>query len=112
MAVSARTRAREKEEAYAETHTFLDLNQLELALINRALRGNAARLPDFVQIGRTKRILLIQRENLEMLCRKLGKEHRNAELEGHLMMLLSGRKLASVRCFAPKSESGLMKPRR
>jgi len=111
MAVSARTRSREVE-SYGETYTYLDLNQLELALINRALRGKAGRLPDFIQIGKNKRILLLQRENLEQLCRKLGKVHRNAELENQLLLLLGGRKLASVRCYGPRADSGLMKLRR
>lgn len=106
MAVSAKTRApRKKAEAPHVEHSFLDLNQLELALINRALRGRRhSPLPDFIEIGNSRRILAIQRHNLETLCRKLGREHRAEELEAHLSLLLSGTKPASLRCYAPRME--------
>jgi len=96
---------RKRGKSYAEAHTFLDINQLELAVINRALRGaRRSELPSFADIGRTERILKLQQKNLQDLCRRLGKEWRKGELERELKAILDGRAGLSLVCFAPKSE--------
>ena len=76
--------------------SFLDINQLELAFINKVLRTRRKlRLPEFVEIGKNKRILLIQKQNLERLCRKIGRKVPEGELEEELDRILSGNKIFS-----------------
>lgn len=89
-----------RKERIGEDVSYLDLNQVELAYINRALEeGRRTDVPHFVEIGRTKRILLIQKGNLEDLCRTTGKEYRKRSLESELGGILMGRKLLSIGCF-------------
>lgn len=96
-------RARE-ESARAEAVSYLDINQVELAFINRALRSSGRpKIPDFVKIGKSKRILLLQKRNLETLCRRLKKNCREGALEGELRGILGGAKAASIRFMAPMS---------
>jgi hypothetical protein len=75
--------------------SYFDINQLELAFINRALRGIRQNLPEFVEIGGSERILRIQKHNLERLCQRRGKEFKEASLEGELKKILSGAKIFS-----------------
>lgn len=87
-------------------HTHFDINQLELSLINRALEGgDTTGMPRFVEIGRSERILRIQKRNLEALCRKNGRPHGPSGLESELRGILSGIKALSARCFPPKHDS-------
>ncbi len=88
------------------SHTHFDINQLELAMINRALEGGETGLmPRFVEIGRSERILRIQKRNLEALCRKNGRPHGPSGLESELKSIISGVKALSARCFPPKHDS-------
>ncbi len=88
------------------SHTHFDINQLELAYINRALEGtDTAGKPRFVEIGRSERILRIQKRNLEALCRKNGRPHGPSGLESELRSIISGVKALSARCFPPKHDS-------
>ena len=77
----------------SEFFSYMDINQLELAFINRALKKKGGTVPEFVQIGNSKRILSIQKRNLERLCRKLKKEYNEGELDGELGAILSGDKV-------------------
>ena len=77
--------------------SYFDLNQLELAFINRALKGeNKDAVPDVVDIGNNKRVLLIQKRNLEAILSKHGQEKREGQLEGELKRILSGAKIFSL----------------
>jgi hypothetical protein len=76
--------------------TYFDINQLELAFINRALAGSREEPPPVVEIGRSERILKIQKRNLERLCRGRGREHRPSQLEGELRKIISGAKIFSL----------------
>ncbi len=77
--------------------SYFDINQLELAIINRALRGmKQEKIPDFVEIGKKERILRIQKRNLEALLRKKGKETREGVLDAELGRILSGVKIFSL----------------
>ena len=80
--------------------SYFDLNQLELAFVNRAL-DNPKRInvPDFVEISRKRRILRIQRHNLVNECKKAGKETRKGALESELKKILGGVRTLSIRCF-------------
>jgi len=85
-----------------EARSYLDINQLELAFINRALHGRGkTRMPGFVSIGNSRRILLLQKRNLEILCRRLRKNWQETALESELQKLLGGEKVASIRFMAP-----------
>ncbi len=87
-------------------HTHFDINQLELAMINRALEGGeTGGMPRFVEIGRSERILRIQKRNLEALCRKNGRAHGSSGLESELKGILGGLKALTARCFPPKHDS-------
>ncbi|NYZ74017.1 hypothetical protein H0O00_02655 [Candidatus Micrarchaeota archaeon] len=89
-----------RKERIGEDVSYLDLNQLELAYINRAVEeGRRPAVPPFVEIGNSRRILLIQKTNLESLCRQNGKEYRKGPLEGELRGVLGGRKGLSIGCF-------------
>ncbi len=96
--------ARKKEEAAVKEEEFsgpiasyFDINQLELAIINRALHGmKRDKVPDFVEIGKNERILRIQKRNLEALLRKKGKETGEGALDGELGKILSGKKIFSL----------------
>lgn len=77
------------------TISFFDLNQLELAFINRVLRGKKTKIPDIVEIGNKARILRIQKVNLEQILRRHGKERREDVLEKELEMILSGSRIFS-----------------
>lgn len=80
--------------------SYLDINQLELAYINRALDNpRKTDIPHFVEIGKNKRILNLQRKNLMTLCRGMGKERSKGKLEGELSKVLSGEKRLSLNCF-------------
>jgi hypothetical protein len=77
--------------------SYFDLNQLELAFINRVLRGEKRdRIPDVVDIGNSDRVLRIQKRNLEAILFKGGKERREGQLEGELKRILSGGKIFSL----------------
>ncbi len=87
-------------------HTHFDINQLELAMINRALEGGeTGGMARFVEIGRSERILRIQKRNLEALCRKNGRAHGSSGLESELKGILGGLKALTARCFPPKHDS-------
>jgi hypothetical protein len=89
-----------REERVGEDVSYLDLNQLELAYINRAVEiGRRPEVPPFVEIGNNKRVLLIQKRNLESFCRKRGKEYRKGQLESELKGVLGGKKGLSIGCF-------------
>src|SRR4030095_12895619 len=79
-----------------EIVSYFDINQLELAFINRALKGIKDGIPAFVEIGKSERILQIQKRNLEILCQKRGKEYRPGTLEGELKKILSGAKIFTM----------------
>ena len=77
--------------------SYFDLNQLELAFINRVLRGEKReRIPDVVDIGKNERVLRIQKKNLEAILLKGGNEKREGQLEGELKRILSGSKIFSL----------------
>jgi|GEM_PF-3330924 len=92
---------KEEKERHGHVETnaisYFDLNQLELAFINRVLHGGKKTdIPPVVEIGNSKRILLIQKKNLEAVCHKHGKEKREGQLEGELKRILSGSKIFSL----------------
>ncbi|MDD5172410.1 MAG: hypothetical protein PHF60_05235 [Candidatus ainarchaeum sp.] len=88
-----------RKEEIGEDVSYLDINQLELAYINRAIDDPRKEAPPFVEIGKNKRILLIQKRNLESFCRKKGKEYKKGPLETELRGVLGGRKGLSIGCF-------------
>jgi len=79
--------------------SYFDINQLELAYINRVLRNPRGRVPPSVRISRKRRILELQRRNLLELCRGSKRERRSSSLESELRKILSGEKRLSLRCF-------------
>jgi hypothetical protein len=79
--------------------SYFDLNQLELAFINRALRNPRVKTPPVVEIGKKKRILELQKKNLMRLCTKMRKERRAPQLEKELKRILGGKRLLSLRCL-------------
>ena len=79
--------------------SYFDLNQLELAFINRALRNPRAKTPPVVEIGKKKRILELQKKNLMRICKKMKKERGASALESELKRILGGRRLLSLRCL-------------
>lgn len=79
--------------------SYFDMNQLELAYINRALKNPRRKAPDFVDISSKKRILEIQKRNLIDMCRSTDRERRGSSLESELRKILSGEKRLSLRCF-------------
>jgi len=84
----------------------IDINQFELAIINRALRGDreaAKRLT--VDIGNSDRILRIQKRNLSALLRDLGRPSDARTLERALQMILSGHSSLRLIGKAPKHDS-------
>ncbi len=86
-------------QGHVETNaiSYFDLNQLELAFINRVLRGDKKTdIPPVVEIGKSRRILLIQKKNLEAVCNRRGKEKREGQLEGELKRILAGSKIFSL----------------
>jgi hypothetical protein len=89
-------KAGKETETSDEIVSYFDINQLELAFINRALSGNSEAPPPAVEIGKSERILRIQKRNLESLCRKSGKEYRAPLLEGELRKIISGAKIFSL----------------
>jgi hypothetical protein len=92
--------ARRHSEGRTVSVSYFDLNQLELAFINRALSGETRpRLPKIVEIGKSERILRIQKRNLEALCRRHGKAAGSGQLEAELKGILSGARIFSL--FAP-----------
>jgi hypothetical protein len=77
--------------------SYFDLNQLELAFINRVLKGEKrAKIPSVVEIGKNERILKIQKRNLEAILGRHGKERREGQLEGELKRILTGSKIFSL----------------
>lgn len=102
--MTAASRTAQKSRSEAGDISYLDINQVELAFINRALRSSGRpKLPDSVNIGKSKRILLLQKRNLETLCRRLKKNCREGALEGELRKILGGEKAASIGFMAPMS---------
>jgi len=92
--------ARKRDASVGMDISYLDINQLELAYINRALDSpRKTNVPHFVEIGKNKRILNIQRRNLISVCRGMGKERSKGKLEGELSKVLSGQKRLSLKCF-------------
>ena len=79
--------------------SYFDINQLELAYINRVLKNPKGRVPSFVDISRKKRVLELQKRNLLELCRSSNRERRSSSLESELRKILSGEKRLSLRCF-------------
>ncbi|MFH1520018.1 MAG: hypothetical protein ABID61_00060 [Candidatus Micrarchaeota archaeon] len=97
----------EEEQTQKRTNvtSYFDINQLELAIINRALQNQLKRdVPEYVSIGKNTRILTIQKRNLERLCRKMGRECRDRPLETELKKILSGSKVFSLICFSNRYE--------
>lgn len=85
--------------------SYFDINQLELAIINRALQNQLkSDPPEYVSIGKNSRILTIQKRNLEKLCRKMKREYREQKLDGELKKILSGAKVFSMICFSNRYE--------
>lgn len=98
--------ARKEGKVHNNFTSYFDINQLELAFINRALRGvSSTKKPTFVEIGKTERILLLQKKNLERLCRKVKREYREGALESEIKRILTGEKIIAVGCLPPKHES-------
>ncbi|MBI5228121.1 hypothetical protein HY988_06020 [Candidatus Micrarchaeota archaeon] len=96
---SASENALEESWANEQISSFFDINQLELACINRALEGNKKDVKGFVDTELSSRILGIQKKNLEHLCKRLRKEHGKKGLEKELNMILSGKKSISFACM-------------
>jgi hypothetical protein len=90
----------EKEKGHRVSHglsiSYFDINQLELAFINRILRGEKTDVPDLVEVGNSPRVLKIQKKNLEAILMRHGKEKREGQLEGELKRILSGAKIFSI----------------
>jgi hypothetical protein len=76
--------------------SYFDINQLELAFINRLLRGEKTEIPEVVDVSRNPRVLKIQKKNLEAILMRHGKEKREGQLEGELKRILSGAKIFSI----------------
>lgn len=91
----------------APARTSMNINQLELALVNRALDGDE--VPPDADIGGNERVLRLQQKNLRDLCRGLGQEHRKGELESMLLAILNGGSVLSIGCFGPQTERRLAK---
>lgn len=87
--------------------TSMNINQLELALVNRALDGEE--VPPDADIGGNERVLRLQQKNLRDLCRELGQECRKEELESMLLAILNGGSVLSIGCFGPQTERRLAK---
>ncbi len=85
--------------ANEQTSSFFDINQLELACINRALEGKGKDIKGFVNTRLSSRILGIQKKNLEQLCRGLRKQHGKKVLEKELNMILAGKKSIPFSCM-------------
>jgi hypothetical protein len=83
----------------------MDINQLELALVNRALDGDE--VPPDADIGGNERVLKLQQKNLRDLCRELGREYKKEELELMLLAILDGGSVLSIGCFSPQTEKRL-----
>ncbi|MEK6982716.1 MAG: hypothetical protein AABX38_07310 [Candidatus Micrarchaeota archaeon] len=83
--------------------SFFDINQLELAVIYHALEGNPDAPAKFshVEVGDTKRILEIQRDNLAKYIYAKGKQVDPKLLKKELDLLLLGKKVLSPKCFPP-----------
>lgn len=99
----------ETEEKETQTRTnvtsYFDINQLELAIINRALQNQLkSDPPEYVSIGKNARILTIQKRNLEKLCHKMKRECGEKPLETELKKILSGSKVFSLICFSNRYE--------
>ncbi|MBD3210418.1 hypothetical protein GF318_03480 [Candidatus Micrarchaeota archaeon] len=95
----ARKTARERSSASATS--YMDINQLELAFINRVLDNPREKreIPDFVEIGRSKRILQIQKRNLQSTLRGMDRERAKGRLESELRSVLSSKKRLPISCF-------------
>ena len=66
----------------------ININQYELAIINRILKNPDNRFKHSgANVGKNPRILKIQKKNLESLCKSLGVEYRESELERLLSSL-------------------------
>ena len=86
--------------------SFFDINQLELAIIHHALEGNPDAPAKFshVEIGETKRILELQRDNLIRQIKSKGGEIDPKSLKKELDLILGGKKVLGPKCFAPIKE--------
>jgi hypothetical protein len=102
---SAKAAARKK----PPLRTSMNINQLELAMVNRALDGGE--VPPDANIGNSERVLKLQQKNLRDLCRKLGNEYKKEELEAMLLAILGGGSVLSIGCFGPKTELKLARKR-
>ncbi len=101
MKARNRTRVAEAEEiAHANAIAEIDINQLELAVINRALRGEQSGLERRANIGKNRRILHIQRANLIELLKMNKKKYDERILERELQAVLAGKKVLSFICMA------------
>lgn len=82
--------------------SFFDINQLELAIIYHALEGNPD-APKFsnVEVGETKRILELQRDNLVKAIKSKGGETDPKALKKELDLIWSRRKMPGPKCFPP-----------
>jgi len=98
-----------KKQKNAPVRTNMDINQLELALVNRALDGDE--VPPGADIGKNERVLKLQQRNLRDLCRALERECRKEDLEAMLGAILGGGSALSIICFAPQTERKLAKRR-
>lgn len=98
-----------KTQKRAPVRTDMDINQLELALVNRALDGEE--VPPDADIGNSERILKLQQKNLRDLCKELGRDYEKQELEERLLAILGGGSVLSIGCFAPQTERKLAKKR-
>lgn len=106
MKVAAKAPPKQKR---APVRTDMDINQLELAFVNRALDGDE--VPPDADIGNNDRVLKLQQRNLRDLCRELGRDHKKEELEAMLLAILDGASALSIVCFAPQAERKLAKRR-
>ena len=79
----------------------LDINQIELAFINRIIDGEIEEIPQDLEISSIPRIQKIQKRNLENLCKKLKKEYDKNLLEKELVLLLNGEKSLPIGAFGP-----------
>lgn len=87
------------------SHADFDINQFELALINRALKGEEMSYQDMDKsIGHSPRILRIQKRNLSVLLKGMGRPRDEKTLESALRRILSGQSALRLQGKAPKHD--------
>ncbi len=91
------------ETSFGPAEAQIDINQFELAMINRALRGDT-KARNLANIGKKKRILRIQRRNLISLCKDLGKPCDARSLEATLRKVFSGKSTLRLMGIAPQQD--------